>query len=116
MFKNRKHLLNWRNSANWFFGKRKIPYDIYGCETPLFIEPPDDIALRYDFKKPPNAKEPTPLSPKIISQQTFMVCFLTSLLNEASSFYKTNACPPGTANLEKSRKVADLFIEYKEKK
>ena len=39
----------------WFFGKRRIPHDIYACETPLFAEPPADLALLYDFKKPPNA-------------------------------------------------------------
>ncbi len=100
---------------DWFFGKRKIPHDIYSCETPLFIEPPDDIALKYDFKKPPNAKEITHLTPQVINQETFMVCFLTSLLNEAATFYKSNACVPGTANLEKSRKVADLFVEYQDK-
>lgn len=98
---------------DWFFGKRKIPHDIYACETPLFIEPPSDIAIKYDYKKPPNAKEAIPLTPRVVNQQTFMVCFLTSLLNEASSFYKANACSPGTANLDRSRKVADLFIEHK---
>lgn len=98
---------------DWFFGKRKIPHDIYACETPLFIEPPSDIALKYDYKYPPNAKGPTPLPPDVINQHTFMVCYLTSLLNEAATFYKANACAPGTANMERSRKVADLFIEYK---
>jgi hypothetical protein len=98
---------------DWFFGKHKIPHDIYECETPLFIEPPSDLALLYDFKKPPNAKEPTPLAPKVINQQTFMVCYLTTLLNEAAAFYKENACSAGTANLKKSRSVAQLFGEYK---
>ena len=98
---------------DWFFGKRKIPHDIYDCETPLFIEPPNDLALLYDFKKPPNAKERTPLKPQIINQQTFMVCYLTTLLNDAATFYKANACSSGTANLKKSRTVADLFLGKK---
>lgn len=100
---------------DWFFGKRKIPHDIYACETPLFLEPPPDIALKYNFKKPPNAKEITPLTPRIINQETFMVCFLTALLNEAAAFYKSHACPAGKANLQKSRKVAELFTEYRGK-
>ena len=94
---------------DWFFGKRKIPHDIYECETPLFIEPPKDLATLYTYKKPPNAKEKTDLTPKVINQETFMLCHLTALINEASSYYKANACPGGTANLKKSRKVADLF-------
>jgi len=97
----------------WFFGKHKIPHDIYDCETPLFIEPPDDVATLYDFKKPPNAKERTPLEPKLINQQAFMVCSLTSLLNQAATYYKVNACSSGTANLKKTRTVADLFREKK---
>ena len=40
-----------------------------------------------------------------------MVCYLTTLLNEAATFYKANACVEGTANLERSRKVADLFSD-----
>jgi hypothetical protein len=93
----------------WFFGKHKIPTDIYDCETPLFIEPPSNLATLYDFKKPPNAKERTPLKPEIVNQQAFMVCFLTSLLNEAATFYKKCACSAETANFKKSRTVADLF-------
>jgi len=93
----------------WFFGKRKIPTDIYECETPLFEEPPGNVATLYDFKKPPNAKARTQLSPKVANQQAFMVCFLTSLLNEAATFYKKSACSVESVNFQRSRTVADLF-------
>jgi hypothetical protein len=101
---------------DWFFGKRRIPHDIYECETPLFEEPPSDLATTYTYKKPPNAKEKTDLSPKVINQESFILCFLTTLLNDAATFYKANACHEGTANLEKSHKVADLFLEAEKKK
>jgi hypothetical protein len=94
---------------DWFFGKHKIPHEIYECDTPLFIEPPKELATLYTFKKPPNAKEKTKLSPRIIKQEAFMVCYLTALINEAATYYKSNACPAGKANLMKSRLVADLF-------
>jgi hypothetical protein len=45
----------------------------------------------------------------MIGREAFMVCFLTSLLNEAAAFYKRRACPEGTANLEKTLKMTDLF-------
>jgi hypothetical protein len=93
----------------WFFGKRKIPHNIYECETPLFIEPPGNVATLYDFKKPPNSKERTPLEPKIVNQHAFMVCFLTSLVNRAAAFYKKNACSVERANFRRERTVADLF-------
>lgn len=100
---------------DWFFGKRRIPHDIYECETPLFEEPPGDLALLYDYKWPPNAKEKTMLSPKIINQEAFMVCFMTRLLNEAAIFYKTAACTSTKPNMNRSRKVADLFKEREKK-
>jgi hypothetical protein len=100
---------------DWFFGKHKIPNDIYDCSTPLFLEPPSNLALLYDYKWPPNAKAKTPLSPKLIKHNAFMVCGLTRALNDAAIFHKTATCPPGTANLERSRTVADLFVEKKTK-
>jgi peptidyl serine alpha-galactosyltransferase len=101
---------------DWFFGKRRIPHDIYECETPLFEEPPPDLAVLYDYKWPPNAKEKTPLSPRLINEQTFMVCYLTRLLNDAAIFYKTAACTQTKPNFNRSRKVADLFHEGKAKR
>lgn len=96
---------------HWFFGKNKITNDIYDCPTPLFQEPPGNLALMYDYKWPPYDKEKTLLSPKEINENTFMVCGMTRVLNDAAIFHKTATCPPGTANMERSRFVADLFVE-----
>lgn len=95
----------------WFFGKHRVPQDVYSCERPLFEQPPSNVALLYDFKKSPNQKERKLLTEKQVKREAFMVCFLTSLLNNAASFYKQGACPPGTANLEKTLKMTDLFSE-----
>lgn len=95
----------------WFFGKRRVPHDIYSCEYPLLIEPPSNLALLYDFKKAPNQKEPKALSKVKVARETFMVCFLTSLINDAASFYKQASCPEGTANLDKTLKMTDLFSD-----
>ena len=94
---------------DWFFGKHRVPHDVYDCEKPLFVEPPSNLALLYDFKKPPNQRERKALSKISVARETFMVCFLTSLLNEAAAFYKQQACPAGNANLEKTLKMTDLF-------
>ena len=93
----------------WFFGKRKIPHDVFDCPNPLFEEPPDDIATAYDYKWPPNAKEKTDLTPVMAKREAFMLCHLTAAINEASEYYKRTACGNGSANLKKSIKVADLF-------
>jgi len=99
----------------WFFGKHRVPHDVYDCEKPLFVEPPSNVALLYDFKKPPNQKERKAISKTMAARETFMVCFLTSLLNEAAAFYKKEACPAGTANLAKTLKMTDLFSERERK-
>ena len=91
----------------WFFGKRKVPEDIYKCETPRFAEPPNDVATLYDYKWPPNSKEKTVLKPKIVKREAFMVCFLTHLINEAAEFYKVGTCQGKTNQSE--RKFVDIF-------
>ena len=100
---------------DWFFGKRRINHDIYECETSLFEEPPSNLATAYDFRRPPNQKDPVSLTPKVANQEAFMVCYLTTLINDAAAFYKTNACAEGAGNFAKSRKIADLFDERKKK-
>lgn len=92
----------------WFFGKRKIPHDVFECPNPLFEEPPDDIALKYDFKWPPNGQK-TELKPDMVQREAFMLCHLTRTMNDAAEYYKRNACGDKKVNLSYDRKVADLF-------
>lgn len=93
--------------SDWFFSKRKIPHDIFDCDNSLFEEPPDDLATKYDYKWPPNAKEKKVLDPKAVKREAFMVCHLTTLINEASTYFKESSC--AFPKIEKSRKIADLF-------
>lgn len=92
----------------WFFGKRKVPANIYECSTPLFVEPPSNVAQMYDYKWPPNAKTKTELKPAILKREAFMVCFLTHLVNEAATFFKQQSCSE-TANLERTQEFVKLF-------
>jgi len=92
----------------WFFGKRKIPHDVFECENPLFEDPPDNIATAFDYKWPPKGKK-TELKPVMVQREAFMICHLTTAMNEAAEYYKRSACGGGNANLKKSMKVADLF-------
>jgi len=94
---------------DWFFGKRRIPHDVFDCPNPLFEEPPDNVGTSYDYKWPPNAKEKTNLTPEMAQREAFMLCHLTTALNEAAEYYKRSACASGQSNLKKSKKVADLF-------
>lgn len=98
---------------DWFFGKRRFPKDFFQCEHPLLEEPPDNLATAFNFKKPPNAPEATELTPKFVNRESFMICYLTAVANEAATFYKRQACKSGSANLKKSLKMVQLFGNYK---
>jgi len=93
---------------NWFFGKRRMPADVYQCETPLLEEPPSNVATLYNYKFPPMGKK-TPLNDVMVVREAFMVCYLHYIVNEASLFYRKNSCDPSTINTEKTRNMADLI-------
>lgn len=97
----------------WFFTKRKVPSDIYDCDAPLFVEPPTDLAVRYDFKRAPGGQR-FDIAPLEAKRQSFCLCTVYSALNEAASFYKQNACPPNhRINLEKTRSLVTYMAEQK---
>ena len=98
----------------WFFSKRKVPGDLYDCEVPLFDEPPDDVAL-LDFKWAPGGQKKS-LKPYEANREAFMVCYLFRLLNDAATFYKSNACPANQRNLQKERNLVQYLHEHRTKK
>jgi hypothetical protein len=98
--------------VEWFFSKRKIPSDIYDCATPLFAEPPGNLAAVTDYRWPPKGKK-TPMSKKEAVRETFILCYLYSIVNQAATFYKTNACAAGDINLEKSRNLVQYIAGEK---
>lgn len=100
---------------DWFFGKRRFPTDFFECDKPLLQEPPDDLAVMFDFQKPPNAAASTPLTPMMANREAFMVCFLTRQANDAATFYKQQFCH-GTANYNKSKKMVEFFKQYTNEK
>jgi hypothetical protein len=98
---------------DWFFAKRRIPSDIYDCDTPLFEEPPDNLAVQFDYKKPPKGKR-TQLSISEAKREAFAICYAYGVLNEAATFYKTNACPANQINLAKTRSLVSITKETSE--
>jgi len=78
-----------------FFGKRKMPKDIFTCESPLLNLPPTDIA-KMDYFVPPSPHRPRdehkPLDSGRAKRETFMICTLTRLVNDAALFYQKTNC------------------------
>jgi hypothetical protein len=94
---------------DWFFGKRKIPHDVFDCQNPLFEEPPNNIATMFDYKWPPGAKDKTPLTPELAHREAFMICHLTAAMNEAAEYFKRSACEPTDANLKRQQMTGQPF-------
>jgi hypothetical protein len=93
----------------WFFSKRRVPPDVYDCDVPLFREPPDDLAVRYNYKQLPGGKR-QPQTPQEVARESFMLCYLHSIVNQAATFYKQHACQGKSMNLEKTRSLAELLL------
>jgi hypothetical protein len=82
--------------GNYMFGKRRVPTDVFSCDSPLLKVPPKDISLKYDyFIPPPPSKTPNErksLGTDRVKRDSFMICALTNLLNEASLFFQKSNC------------------------
>ncbi|KAL7579908.1 hypothetical protein ACA910_004913 [Epithemia clementina (nom. ined.)] len=101
--------------SDWFFSKRAIPADsLYDCDTPLYAEPPDDVAA-LDFKILPPNFERKDVKEQDAKRMAFMLCYLYRLMNEAASFYKSNACSSSSSssspNLQKTRSLVAYMKE-----
>ena len=79
-----------------FFGKRRLAKDFFTCESPMLVEIPGDIALRYDYQSPPPPHKPSgekkPVKDYVVKREAFMLCAITAAMNEASDFFKRHAC------------------------
>ncbi len=80
-----------------FFGKRRMPKNIFSCDMPLLIEPPQNLSTMYDYFTPPSPHRPKdekkPFKNQFQSKyDSFMICILSRGVNEASMFYKKNNC------------------------
>ena len=105
--------------ADWFFSKRKVPADVYDCEVPLLAEPPDDLAVKFHYKQPPGGgggNKRKELTETEAVRESFMLCYLHAIVNEAAAFYKSHACEGKEVNLEKTRSLVGLFHQGDHKK
>mmetsp|Transcript_26554 Transcript_26554/g.57267 ORF Transcript_26554/g.57267 Transcript_26554/m.57267 type:complete len:504 (+) Transcript_26554:89-1600(+) len=91
--------------GKWFLGKYRLDSDFLSCEKPLLLEPPKDIGKQYDFFIKPGGNpygKKEKLSKSYVKREQFMICQMIARLNDAATWYKSQTCEEGTANLEKS--------------
>jgi hypothetical protein len=89
--------------GKYFIGKYRLPKDFVSCSSPLLLEPPSDIAQRYNYSVAPFQSERHYYSnPNHIRRHAFMLCTMIQGLNQASEYFKRNNCLGKDVNMEKS--------------
>jgi hypothetical protein len=84
--------------GDWFFGKRKMVKDFFECDAPLMKFPPLDIVETTTYKHIFNGQRKE-LSERDARREGFVTCAVLGALNDASKFFKLNACG-GHSNLD----------------
>lgn len=86
----------------YFWGKRKVPHDIFTCDHPMLLEPPMDIGMgKYLTVQESSTKRKT-ISEDREKMDGFMLCALTFATNEAMVYFKDHARCEGGGNREKT--------------
>ena len=87
------------------FSKYLLDEDIFTCSKPLLVEPGDDVMSPEKAYKKTFTREKEILDPKLHKRNAFATCAMTSIVNEASLFYKLHHC-----NAESSNKENTLYL------
>ena len=92
--------------GKYFVGKYRIHSDFMSCGQPLLYEPPKDIKQwQYDYFIRPGGKpygKKEKMTPKTAKREQFMICQITTRLNDAAIWYKNQTCEKGMASTQKS--------------
>lgn len=79
----------------YFFNKYKLPKDFLSCGKPLLKDPLDHegakFATLYDSSVTPN-NEFNQIPARHINRHAFMLCYIISIMNEATSYWKQHHC------------------------
>jgi len=100
--------------GKYIMSKHRYPEDFVGqqasCSKPLLAEPPDDVALKYDFfvdvqsgqrHDIRDAKNGGYKQQEKINQAAFMLCEEIQAFNRGATYFKEHHCN-GNANMEKT--------------
>jgi hypothetical protein len=82
------------------FSKYLVDEDIFTCSKPLLVEPGVDAMSPDQAYKKVIGPGTEKLDPKLHKRHVFATCALTSIMNEASLFYKLHHCDVASSNKE----------------
>mmetsp|Transcript_40926 Transcript_40926/g.96041 ORF Transcript_40926/g.96041 Transcript_40926/m.96041 type:complete len:548 (-) Transcript_40926:190-1833(-) len=98
--------------GDYFFGKRKLPTDIFSCASEMMEVPPLDLPHMLVEKRPPGKDHQTlALSSKAAKGNAFMICGIAKMINEAADFYKKHdpLCNSTDMNMKQTMNLWKLF-------
>jgi hypothetical protein len=78
--------------GTWMFGKHRLPKNFVSCEQPLMKEPPDDIALQYNYTLWPDGTSRYNWSEVQTKRNAFAMCHMIRAVNDAASHFKRKHC------------------------
>ena len=89
--------------GEFFFNKHIFNNNFFSCEEPLMQEPPNNTALIYNYSHYGDGTNRSWADAdfKYVKRNAFMLCSMTSGLNDAATFYKQHACGDN-ANYDKT--------------
>lgn len=89
--------------GEFFFNKHVFNTGFFDCQQPLLRDPPRNVALLYNYSHYGDGTNKTWVNReyKFVKRNAFMLCSMTSALNEASTFYKQQHCDQD-ANYDKT--------------
>jgi hypothetical protein len=89
--------------GDWFWGKHNFPKDYLTCESPLVAMPPANLGSDYaDYRLDPlgSRTDKIPINSNEKTRNAFMICAMSSVLQEAATYYKKHSCEVDNANFE----------------
>jgi len=84
------------------FSKYFLPDSIFSCDQPLLIEPGDDAMSPENAYKLRPGRKKVQLNHELHKRNVFTACAMTSVVNEASLFFKLHHCNGSEANKERT--------------
>eukprot|EP00605_Chrysophyceae_sp_TOSAG23-4_P000807 GSChrysophyteH1.ASY1.ANO1.897.1 assembled CDS len=102
------HFCQFFRAGDYGFQKRRVPKNIFSCDSPMMSELPADLYLsEYQIKQDEKVKFK---GPKQAKRHAFSLCVLHRSINAALIDYKKHMCPNdgADANYEKKFNVAGM--------
>jgi hypothetical protein len=101
------HLCQMNRVGEFAIHKRKIPRDIFTCESPMLMDPPPDLGENYPYKTQGNLggkeRPNLDLDAKTAKRTAFQICSFTRIVNSAAEYFKKQHCGED-ANFERTWK------------